>query len=95
MGRTSWTDPTLQRDSQSISWALVESTRQIQKWGVQTHSPAEWFLILGEEIGELGQAVCKVHFDDGHSFDFAQVREEAIQVAALALKIAEMADLEV
>lgn len=65
-----------------------ESARQVKKWGVQTHTPAEWFLILGEEFGELGQDVCRAHFD-GETRQ--NLRREAIQVATLALKIAEMA----
>lgn len=68
----------------------MEDERQVRKFGVQTHSPAEWGLILSEELGELGQALCAVHFD-GSVEHLLDVHKEAIQVATLALKIAEMA----
>lgn len=83
-----WTDPGLAYDDSVVRDAVAESERQIIKWGFQTHSPAEWFLILGEELGELGQELCASHFDGRTG---PNAKREAIQVAALALKIARMA----
>ena len=65
-----------------------EDDRQLKKWGEQTHSPAEWLMFLSEEFGELAEAVAEWWFRDGELED---VEAEAVQVATLALKIAEMA----
>lgn len=67
-----------------------ENRRQLEKWGAQTHTPAEWFLIMVEELGELGKEVCSAHFDS--SMNVPAIRREAIQFATVALKIAEMAE---
>ena len=38
---------------------LTERERQFKKWGVQNHSPAIWYAILGEEFGEVGKEICE------------------------------------
>jgi NTP pyrophosphatase (non-canonical NTP hydrolase) len=64
-----------------------ESDRQVQKWGIQTRTPFEWSNYITEELGELAQAIG----DHAYGRDSKHhVIEEAIQVATLALKIAEM-----
>ena len=74
-------------------WELVlaENERQIEKWGIQDHQILEWMLILGEEVGELNKAVLEQWILSG---DWRERRKqtvkEAIQVATLALKIAEI-----
>ena len=65
----------------------AENEHQLRKWGIQTHAPSEWLMFLGEEYGELCQAVLEHQFADGNKL---AVVEEAIQTATLALKIAEM-----
>lgn len=64
-----------------------ENDRQLDKWGVQTRSPAEWHLYLSEEVGELAEAIAEHYYREGHAIEAVH---EAIQVATLALKIAEM-----
>lgn len=64
-----------------------ENKRQIEKWGVQTRTPAEWMLYLTEEVGELAEAISECEYRTGGN---AAVVKEAIQAATLALKIAEM-----
>lgn len=68
-----------------------ENKRQIEKWGIQDHPLPEWMLILNEEVGELNKAVLEQWYESG---DFRELKnrtyKEAIQVATLALKIAEM-----
>lgn len=64
-----------------------ENTRQLQKWGVQTRSWFEWLAYLTEETGEVAKAVSEHVYRQG---SLLEVRKEAIQVATLALKIAEM-----
>jgi len=68
-----------------------ENKRQIEKWGVQTRTPAEWMLYLSEEVGELAEAISEREYRNGRNAD---VLKEAIQVATLALKIAEMYRME-
>lgn len=64
-----------------------ENTSQLNKWGIQTRTPSEWLMFLGEEFGELCKAVAEHQFRDGNKWE---VFSEAIQVATLSLKIAEM-----
>lgn len=64
-----------------------ENNSQLLKWGVQSRTPAEWLMFLGEEFGELCKAVAKHQFRNGDKWD---VYDEAIQVITLSLKIAEM-----
>lgn len=64
-----------------------ESHNQIIKWGLQDRTPFEWMTYLTEEQGELAQAISEQEYRDGSALD---VICEAIQVATLSLKIAEM-----
>jgi hypothetical protein len=69
---------------------LAESDAQVAKWGLQNHRPCDWTAILAEEFGELAKELLEYHFGGG---DGSKIRAEAIQVATLALKIAEMSPL--
>ena len=64
-----------------------ENERQLLKWGIQTHSPFKWLTFTTEELGELAKAISEYEDRDGTK---EEVVKEAIQVATLALKIAEM-----
>lgn len=64
-----------------------ENDRQLNKWGVQTHTPFEWLTYTTEELGELANAISEHYYRGGLS---SNVVKEAIQTATLALKIAEM-----
>jgi len=64
-----------------------ENLAQLEKWGVQDHSAFEWLAFTCEELGELSEAITEWHFRDGLPNDCVK---EAIQVATLSLKIAEM-----
>jgi len=66
---------------------LHESIRQIDKWGIQEHTPFEWMTYITEEVGELAQAISEYEYRDGPRNNIVQ---EAVQVATLALKVAEM-----
>jgi len=68
-----------------------ENSRQIKKWGIQDHEPAEWLMFLTEEVGELSEAISEWQFRNGHE---RNVFNEAIQTATLAIKIAEMFRIE-
>jgi len=74
-----------------IAEVVEERGKQDAKWGAQNHSPAEWCLILGEEVGEVNRAALENHFKyDGANY--ANYREELIQVAAVAVAMVECID---
>lgn len=56
---------------------FYELQRQEKKWGKQNHSQADWYVILGEEFGEVGRAIFEKTNDN--------YREELIQVAAVCM----------
>jgi len=64
-----------------------ESNRQIHKWGIQDRESFEWLTYTTEELGELAKAISEHCYRNGLP---SNVVKEAIQVATLALKIAEM-----
>lgn len=64
-----------------------ENESQLRKWGIQNHSPFEWLAYTIEELGELSGAISEKEYRNGGNGD---VIKEAVQVATLALKIAEM-----
>lgn len=70
---------------------MQESERQVEKWGIQDCLPAEWLMFLTEEIGELAEAI---QSEDVGIKKKEDVISEAVQVATLALKIAEMYKVE-
>lgn len=65
-----------------------EMGRQIALFGKQNHSPAEWLMILGEEVGEANRGALEAHFK-GFGYeregDFSQYRRELVHVAAVAI----------
>lgn len=65
----------------------TESRKQIDKWGIQTHSLFEWQNYLTEELGELASAIAEFEYRKGSK---EEIYKESIQVVTLALKIAEM-----
>lgn len=66
---------------------LEENERQLVKWGIQKVTAFEWMTYLAEETGELAQALNEFIYRKGKIED---VEKEAIQVATLACKMAEM-----
>jgi hypothetical protein len=74
-----------------LDWIIhileLENRRQIEKWGIQIHSAFEWLTYTAEELGSLAKAISECEYRGG---DRLKVVSEAIQVATLALKIAEM-----
>lgn len=74
---------------QIIYEILQERKRQDAKFGVQTHAPADWLTILGEEVGEVNKAAYEAKFHHGSIVEY---RTELIQVAAVALNALECFD---
>ncbi len=68
---------------------LHERDAQDEKWGEQNHSPAKWLEILMEEVGEFAKA----RMEHGYRGDDAsKIREELVQVCAVALAMLECCD---
>jgi NTP pyrophosphatase (non-canonical NTP hydrolase) len=75
---------------QIIDDIIKERERQDEKWGVQNHDPIIWLAILTEEVGELAQAT--LHHElltTMGSYAKTRIRNEAIQVAAVAVALLE------
>lgn len=72
-----------------FAFLLDEDLRQLDKWGVQKHSPFEWLAFLAEEVGELAEAITEFVYRGASK---EHISKEAISVATLALKIARMAE---
>lgn len=69
---------------------FYERLRQNDLRGLQRHDWGKWLGILGEEFGEVCQAINKIHFpEDAKPTDASNLYEELIHVAAVASAIAE------
>lgn len=66
-----------------------ERTKQDVKWGEQNHAPADWLIILGEEVGEVNKAALEAKFG---SSTLREYREELVQVAAVTVAMIECFD---
>ena len=80
----------------AIELVVAERHRQIEKWGDQSgNHPFEWMSILGEEFGELCEAVNETCFQTQHVKPELggtnAILREAVQVAAVAVSIIEAA----
>lgn len=75
--------------SVSLQAVLDERRRQDAKWGEQNHPLPTWLMILGEEVGELSQAVLHQTFGGPQA---GNVRSEAVQVAAVGMAMVECLD---
>lgn len=82
-----YTDQCLRDTRWVLDKILKEHVEQIIKWGVQTHTAFEWLAYTTEELGSLAKAISEHEYRGGPK---EKVVSEAIQVATLALKIAEM-----
>lgn len=69
-----------------IKDVISERDRQDAKWGEQNHFPQFWSGILGEEYGELCEAINETVFNNGSDKGgYDNMRKEAIHVAAVAI----------
>lgn len=73
----------------ALASVLEERSRQDAKWGEQNHDPFTYLVVAGEEYGELCQAALHARFG-GHAAE--KLREEAVQLAAVALAMVECLD---
>jgi len=85
------------RDEQFLYWKMLERSikgegkNQVAKWGVQEHTLIEWLMYTTEELGELAKAISEFVYRGGTT---TEIYKEAIQVVTLALKIAEMIEVQ-
>ena len=82
-----FTDQCLRYFNELMCLVQGENYYQLDKWEVQTRTPFEWMNYTTEELGELAEAISNYVYSNGPA---EHVIREAIQVATLALKIAEM-----
>lgn len=69
---------------------FYERLRQNDLWGLQRREWGKWLGILGEEFGEICQAVNRIHFpDDAKTTDAENLYEELIHLSAVASAMAE------
>lgn len=75
----------------SLEWAAqdacTEVERAIQKFPAWPTDPLHALAILGEEFGELTKAMLQLTYEP-HKTTAGDVRQEAIQTAAMALRLA-------
>lgn len=67
-----------------------ERERQDSLWGEQNHDWPIWSAILSEECGEVAEECLKAHFNSDHIR--TNLREELVQVAAVAVHMIEKID---
>lgn len=105
MMRTGKTPPSIYRTAAAdllteiqLEAIRMERERQDAKWGEQNHEPPKWLGILGEEFGELCQAVNETVLDSATKRErggYENMRREAIHVAAVAVGFLECLDRQV
>lgn len=78
----------LYRRSKVIKDVNLERFNQNSQWGEQYHDYATWYTILGEEFGEVGQAIQQGSVAHKET-DADDLYKELVQVAAVAVAIAE------
>lgn len=83
----------MRTDDEILDLVVQERQRQLESWGDQSNTPLfEWMSILGEEYGELCEAVNETCFQHPKHPDRGgreNIIKEAVQVAAVAIAIAE------
>lgn len=80
--------------SEVLADVANERDRQHAKFGEQNHSPANWFLILGEEYGEASKEACEFTFayPGDQKERLLRLRKELVEVAAVAVAMIESLD---
>lgn len=86
-------DPSSHRNK-VLEEVSLERDEQENKWGEQNHPPADYLMILGEEVGEANKAALEAKFMPPEMLGtkLSEYREELIQVAAVAVAMVECLD---
>lgn len=94
-GRTERSGKVMDARTKALTLVDTERNRQNAKWGDQSgNHPFEWMSILGEEYGELCEAVNETCFQNGINPEKGgteKIIKEASHVAAVAVAIMEAA----
>lgn len=61
-------------------------------FGEQNHEPEVWLAILTEEVGEVARAMLAARFPQFQHGKHGTMRDEAVQVAAVAVALCECLD---
>lgn len=64
-----------------------ERKRQDAKWGEQNHDIADYYTILGEELGEVGKAICETKLQGKDKT--GEIFAELVQTAAVCVAMLE------
>jgi NTP pyrophosphatase (non-canonical NTP hydrolase) len=84
------TAPLTENHQTALEWAVQEARaeveRAIRKFPTWPTDPLHALAVLGEEFGELTKAMLQLMYEP-HKSTHAQVLEEAIQTAAMALRL--------
>ena len=75
-----------------LNEVLEERNRPEKKWGPQNHDGPLYLTILTEEVGETAQAICDYRYKGTLPARAEHIREELIQVAAVAVAMVEAWD---
>lgn len=70
----------------ALTAALSELSRAVERYPLWPTDPLHALAVLQEEVGELTQAVLQVTYEPAKGSTVADVRAEAVQVAAMALR---------
>lgn len=86
-----------ERTLQAYDSIVYERERQEAKWGQQNHHPVYWLGILTEELGEVARLAIEgdpFHYrgQRTHAESTAMLREELVQLAAVAVAAIEHID---
>ncbi len=69
----------------------LERMRQLNKWGVQRHTPERFLTVLIEEVGEVAQEINDAA-EHERPLNRKAYRNELVQVAAVAVAAIEAID---
>ena len=87
---------TEERTEAALALVKAERRRQSSRWGDQNGTGLyEWLGILGEEFGELCEAINETCFENPSRPEkggFENILREAVHVAAVAVEIIEAMD---
>lgn len=72
-----------------LEQVTAEVERAKRKFPTWPSDPLHALAVLGEEFGELTKAMLQYTYEPHKSVTRADIREEAIQTAAMALRLAE------
>lgn len=76
----------MDHQEKAIEGIIQERKRQDGLWGEQNHIPEKWIGILGEEFGELCQAINSTIFGDKPDLGgYENMKKEATHLGAVAI----------